>query len=412
MASPCPCGNASCTCLVVDADGNSIQGNGSSATPYKLPAVGTADTCSIIWTPGRTGTAANPLEGNVPLDPAGNITCGPDGMHSPPLCDEIDGLVSQPAALTDEIVATDGTNCFTVPVSSLPAPVPDPCAVMQDYFDPIPPAPDPNEIGAIPLLLPDGAGGFDCSYAQSNIAVNTPIWGGSGSPPSPDTIVGLQPAGPTLVFQAGCGFDVYTVDPVGQPGAIIGSARTSNVPWSYPGSPAVNGSPVFCDATNRRIYGDAPHARIDGSSLRIHPTFLKNTAGGFTPTDAAQIINIANPSATRDMRVAVTTWHSGVVAQTPLATGAYTIRFRLTAAGVLASTFLQFPQVVKDSTMPGTTQRNNSDRSGIAWITIAPGAIATLTLQAEAFLTTGASVTLSPAGNTFRYGLAWDGATL
>jgi hypothetical protein len=83
-----------------------------AATPYKLPAVGTADTCSIIWTPGRTGTVVNPLEGNVPLDPAGNITCGPDGVYSPPLCDEIDGLVSQPAALTDEVVATDGTNCF------------------------------------------------------------------------------------------------------------------------------------------------------------------------------------------------------------------------------------------------------------------------------------------------------------
>lgn len=387
---PCKnCGEGLCACVLEVVAPSQLTGAGTAASPWQVTAGVTVNGPNIAG----TGLPGDPIE----VDSA---------------CEQVLAFPSQAAALTDEIVATDGTNCFTVPVSSLPAPVPDPCAVLQDYFDPIPPAPDPNEIGAIPLLLPDGGGGFDCSYAQSNIAVNTPIWGGSGSPPSPDTIVGLQPAGPTLVFQAGCGFDVYTVDPVGQPGAIIGSARTSNVPWSYPGSPAVNGSPVFCDATNRRIYGDAPHARIDGSSLRIHPTFLKNTAGGFTPTDAAQIINIANPSATRDMRVAVTTWHSGVVAQTPLATGAYTIRFRLTAAGVLASTFLQFPQVVKDSTMPGTTQRNNSDRSGIAWITIAPGAVATLNLQAEAFLTTGASVTLSPAGNTFSYGLAWDGATL
>jgi hypothetical protein len=256
---------------------------------------------------------ANPLEGNVPLDPAGNITCGPDGLHSPPLCDEIDGLVSQPAALTDQIVATDGTNCFhgprVVSTSTRTRSVRGACKTISIRSHP---HLSPNEIGGYHrLLLPDGAGGFDCSYAQSNIAINTPVWGGSGSPPSPDTIVGLQPAGPTLVFQAGCGFDVYTVDPVGQPGAIIGSARTSNIAWPYPGSPAVNGAPVFCDATNRRIYGDAPHTRIDGSSLRIHPTFVKNTAGGFTATDAAQVINIANPSATRNMRVAVTTWHSG-----------------------------------------------------------------------------------------------------
>ena len=407
------CGGAqACTCQVIDADGNMLPGDGSAAAPYALQPVATVDTATVGWDHARTGTPANPLQAFAILDPAGVAVETLDGIFVPSICDQANDLPVDVPALTDRVVLTDGTDCKTALVSDLPAPTPDACAVMQDYFDPVPPAPGPNEIGAIPLLLPDGGGGFDCSYAQSNIAINTPVWGGSGSPPSPDTIVGLQPAGPTLAFQAGCGFDVYTVDPVGQPGAIIGSARTSNIPWSYPGSPAINGAPVFCDATNRRIYGDAPHTRIDGSSLRIHPTFVKNTAGGFTATDAAQVINIANPSATRDMRVAVTTWHSGVVAQTPLTTDAYTIRFRLTAAGVLASTFLQFPQVIKDTSVGGTQWRYKSDRSGIAWVTIAPGAVAIMTLQAEAFLSLGASVTLSPAGNTFSYGLAWDGATL
>lgn len=86
----CGCGSARCTCTVTAGPGVTVDGNGSSTTPYVISANGgssaveVADGTCITLT--GDGSAGAPITAAPVLDPvAGNqLQCGPDGLLVPP----------------------------------------------------------------------------------------------------------------------------------------------------------------------------------------------------------------------------------------------------------------------------------------------------------------------------------------
>lgn len=399
----CNCSGV-CSCLIVDQDGNPLPGTGSVASPYIVPDVITEDSATVTWTPGRKGSTALPLKANAVS-----------------ACEQIGDLPTTGVGptVTQKLVVHDSADdaCKLVE-PSLPV---DACQVLTDYITAPAPAVPANTVGGIPAIVPDGLGGFDCDYVLNYLNVQTTVPGdASPLPGDGSTLVALAPNGQALKFTAGCGLNLVS-NGISSPGTIFGSVRSSNVTWPWASSPALQGGAIYCDAANRRLYVDPPHAVIPTvESSRIHPAFTTAVVGAFVNTDVEQTVVITNPSSTRDLRVNVRSWTSGVQSSTTTANCVWTYTMLTRVVAGTPTPVYAFPpgptfgryQHVKLLGMAGTTW---------AWPTvdrlegvydIAPGASVTFGIQPKIFITANPDVTVSPPATQFRYGMLIEGRTI
>lgn len=395
--------------MVVDADGQPLPGNGSVATPYQLPAVVATDTCTIVWQGGRTGTALNPIEGEVPLDPAGVLSCGPDGLLAPSLCDQTLALPVDVPALTDRVVLTDGTDCKTALVSDLPAPTPDACSVAQTFFSGLPTAVPALTAAGIMAVVSDGAGGWLCRYVTNDIGISTPVYGGSGSPPvgQGSNSIALGPNGQDLVLRALGGINVDTNALI--PGEVQFSVRDSNVAWAFAGTPATGGSNIYVDPTTRRLYGEPAYLQADTTSHTLDGVVgtLALAANVKTFTAAAHTVILNNPSASRAMRTQfIATWGGVNMSRNTLVNLNWNLDWMVNAAII----DFGYMGILLAAAPVATISSNEFASYPVGNFTIAAGGSATF--QTRPWLLASAATTASRLGTGYRYGVSVHGWSL
>lgn len=394
--------------MAVDADGQPLPGNGSVATPYQLPAVVATNTCTIVWQGGRTGTALNPIEGEVPLDPAGVLSCSPDGLLAPSLCDQAIALPVDAPALTDRVILTDGTDCKTALVSDLPAPTPDACAVMQDFMSPLPPPVPAGEIAVIPAL--SGLGTWDiCNFVSNGIDVITPTWITGGSPPIGfgSNVIALGPNGYDLTLTALGGIDVTTYGAF--PGVVNFAVRDSNIAWSYAGTAASGGSNIYVDPTTRRLYGEPAYVQADTTSHTLDSVVgtLALAANVKTFTAAAHTVILNNPSASRAMRTQfIATWGGVNMSRNTLVNLDWNLDWMVNAAII----DFGYMAIMLAAAPVATISSNEFASYPVGNFTIAAGGSATF--QTRPWLLASAATTASRLGTGYRYGVSVHGWSL
>lgn len=400
MAEPCRnCGAGVCACVLNVVAPSQKVGAGTAASPWTVEAGVTVSGPNI----SGTGLAADPIEVTSACDQIGDLPTTGAG----------------PTATQKLVVHDTSDDACKLVEPTLPV---DSCDVVQGYFA----APFPSPVGAteaagLIAVVSDGAGGWLCKFVQNTINVQTTVPGdASPLPGDGSTLVALAPNGQALKFTAGCGLNLVS-NGISSPGTIFGSVRSSNVTWPWASSPALQGGAIYCDAANRRLYVDPPHAVIPTvESSRIHPAFTTAVVGAFVNTDVEQTLAITNPSATRNLRVNVRSWTSGVQSSTTTANCVWTYTMLTRVVAGTPTPVYAFPpgptfgryQHVKQPGMAGTSW---------AWPTvdrlegvydIAPGASVTFGIQPKVFITANPGVTVSPPANQFRYGMLIEGRTI
>lgn len=463
----CGCAGTTCNCVVTAGENVTVTGTGSAGNPFVVSAnastVDTVDSPSIDFTttPGDptliTGIVRiDPVAGNLISLEAGGLRVDCDAIAACALNPAVDDTDTVNMTLAGNTITSDvlidGTtpgNLIEVIPGGAPGGLRVDCDSVRTCFQNGPGIDgDDLALGIISVCLStdpgntlafgaDGclfvAGGADANFptvADTN-TVNMEITPGGEitSDVIVDPVVGnllaAGPAGLSAVIDTDCGL-------LGD-GTVANPLR-ANVEPAFPFACGVaNGGDIYCDPATGQLKSDPPHFALDAQGVTVGgqagtPVTALSPAGA-PPTviGIPLVVNIVNPSPCRSMTGYIEYGILHLFAGNPPGGGAGTNDFEVNARMSIAGAAVgnQGPtlgghqhwrasgQVGADRFTFDTVKAFSGNGAGSAFVpvTIAPGGVMTITLDAT--WETLASTTAPPMNiDGRRFGFEFHGHTV